>query len=179
MIKLEFFTKDDFEQLIQWIDTESLLISWSGSLFSFPLTQSSMEWYLRDTNDLNTSGALVYKAIETETGETIGHISLGGISRKNKSARISRVLIGNAANKGKGYCKQMITEVLKIGFDEMQLHRISLGVYDYNTAALKCYQAAGFSIEGTMREVLLHDGKWWSLIEMGILENEWQQKIDK
>jgi RimJ/RimL family protein N-acetyltransferase len=176
MIKLEFFTKDDFEQLIQWIDTESLLISWSGSLFSFPLTQSSMEWYLGDTNDLNTSGALVYKAVETETGETIGHISLGGISRKNKSARISRVLIGNAANKGKGYCKQMITEVLKVGFDEMQLHRISLGVYDYNTAALKCYQAAGFSIEGTMREVLLHDGKWWSLIEMGILENEWHQK---
>ncbi len=176
MIKLEFFTKDDFEQLIQWIDTESLLISWSGSLFSFPLTQSSMEWYLGDTNDLNTSGALVYKAVETETGETIGHISLGGISRKNKSARISRVLIGNAANKGKGYCKQMITEVLKVGFDEMQLHRISLGVYDYNTAALKCYQAAGFSIEGTMRDVLLHDGKWWSLIEMGILENEWHQK---
>ena len=176
MIKLEFFTKDDFEQLIQWIDTESLLISWSGSLFSFPLTQSSMEWYLCDTNDLNTSGALVYKAVETETGETIGHISLGGISRKNKSARISRVLIGNAANKGKGYCKQMITEVLKVGFDEMQLHRISLGVYDYNTAALKCYQAAGFSIEGTMREVLLHEGKWWSLIEMGILENEWHQK---
>jgi RimJ/RimL family protein N-acetyltransferase len=176
MIKLEFFTKDDFEQLIQWVDTESLLISWSGSLFSFPLTQSSMEWYLGDTNDLNTSGALVYKAVETETGETIGHISLGGISRKNKSARISRVLIGNAANKGKGYCKQMITEVLKVGFDEMQLHRISLGVYDYNTAALKCYQAAGFSIEGTMRDVLLHDGKWWSLIEMGILENEWHQK---
>lgn len=179
MIKLEFFTKDDFEQLIQWIDTESLLISWSGSLFSFPLTQSSMEWYLRDTNDLNTSGALVYKAVETETGETIGHISLGGISRKNKSARVSRVLIGNAANKGKGYCKQMITEVLKVGFDEMQLHRISLGVYDYNTAALKCYQAAGFSIEGTMREVLLHDGQWWSLIEMGILENEWHQKKGK
>jgi len=176
MIKLEFFTKDDFEQLIQWIDTESLLISWSGSLFSFPLTQSSMEWYLGDTNDLNTSGALVYKAVETETGETIGHISLGGISRKNKSARISRVLIGDAANKGKGYCKQMITEVLKIGFDQMQLHRISLGVYDYNTAALKCYQAAGFSIEGTLREVLLHEGKWWSLIEMGILENEWHQK---
>jgi RimJ/RimL family protein N-acetyltransferase len=49
-------------------------------------------------------------------------------------------------------------------------------VYDYNTAALKCYQAAGFSIEGTMRDVLLHDGKWWSLIEMGILENEWHQK---
>jgi RimJ/RimL family protein N-acetyltransferase len=176
MIQLHYFTAADFDQLIQWIDTESLLINWSGSLFSFPLTHSSMEWYIRNTNDLETADALIYKAVDSSTGETIGHISLGGISRKNKSARISRVLIGNSANKGKGYCKQMINEILKIGFDQMQLHRISLGVYDYNTAALKCYQSAGFSIEGTMREVLLHEGKWWSLIEMGILENEWQQK---
>lgn len=176
MIRLEFFTKDDFEQLIQWIDTETLLINWSGSLFSFPLTQSSMEWYIKDTNDLLKSDALVYKAVDTDTGKTVGHISLGGISRKNKSARISRVLIGDASNKGKGYCKQMITEILKVGFDQMQLHRISLGVYDYNIAALKCYKAAGFSVEGTMREVLLHDGQWWSLIEMGILEQEWKSK---
>ncbi|MEX1201597.1 MAG: GNAT family protein [Ferruginibacter sp.] len=176
MIKLEFFTKDDFQQLIQWINTETLLINWSGSLFSFPLTQSSMEWYIRNTNDLNDSDALVYKAVDTATGETVGHISLGGISRKNKSARISRVLIGNDGNKGKGYCKEMITEILKIGFNKMQLHRISLGVYDYNIAALKCYQAAGFSIEGTMREVLFQEGKWWSLIEMGILENEWNSR---
>jgi RimJ/RimL family protein N-acetyltransferase len=176
MIRLEYFTKDDFEQLIQWIDTETLLINWSGSLFSFPLSQSSMEWYIKDTNDVEKSDALVYKAVDSETGTTVGHISLGGISRKNKSARISRVLIGDADNKGKGYCKKMINEILKIGFDQMQLHRISLGVYDYNTAALKCYQSAGFSIEGTMREVLFQDGKWWSLIEMAILEQEWQQK---
>lgn len=176
MIRLEFFTKDDFEQLIQWIATETLLINWSGSLFSFPLTQSSMEWYIKDTNDVEKSDAIVYKAVDSDTGETVGHISLGGISRKNKSARISRVLIGDDANKGKGYCKQMITEILKVGFDQMQLHRISLGVYDYNVAALKCYQSAGFNIEGTMREVLLHDGKWWSLIEMGILEQEWKNR---
>lgn len=176
MIRLEFFTKEDFEQLIQWIDTETLLINWSGSLFSFPLTQKSMEWYIKDSNDLEKSDAMIYKAIDSDTGETVGHISLGGISRKNKSARISRVLIGDVSNKGKGYCKQMVTEILKVGFDQMQLHRISLGVYDYNIAALKCYQAAGFSIEGTMREILLHDGQWWSLIEMGILEHEWKNR---
>lgn len=174
MIRLEYFEPKDFDQLINWINSEELLINWAGSLFSFPLTQSSMEWYLGNTNNPEKSDALVYRVVEAESGETIGHISLGGISRKNRSARISRVLIGEERSKGKGYCKQMIKAVLKIGFEDLQLHKVSLGVYDFNSSALKCYQSAGFTIEGTMRDVLLHKEKWWSLIEMGILENEWR-----
>ncbi|RYE56813.1 MAG: N-acetyltransferase [Sphingobacteriales bacterium] len=174
MIRLERFEQKDFGQLIEWINTEELLINWAGSLFSFPLTNSSMEWYVRDTNHLEKSDAFVYRVVEEETGETVGHISLGGISRKNRSARISRVLIGSNENKGKGYCKQMIRAVIKIGFEDLKLHRISLGVYDFNTSALRCYQSAGFTIEGTMKDVLLHKGKWWSLVEMAIMEDEWR-----
>lgn len=174
MIRLEYFTPGDFTQLINWINTEALLTNWAGSLFSFPLTQESMEWYLQDTNDIATSDAFVYKVVATETNEVIGHISLGGVSRKNRSARISRVLIGDEKYKGKGYCVAMIKAVLKIGFDDLQLHRIELGVYSVNAAAIKCYRAAGLSIEGTMRDVLLHNGEWWSRIEMAILEEEWR-----
>ena len=174
MLRLEHFEPADFDQLINWINTEELLINWAGSLFSFPLTQSSMEWYARDTNNFKSSDALVYKVVEVTTNETVGHISLRGISRKNRAARVSRVLIGGDNNKGKGYCKQMINAILKIGFEDLKLHRVSLGVYDFNVAALKCYQSSGFQIEGTMRDVLLYKEKWWSLIEMGILEDEWR-----
>ncbi|MFT3979836.1 MAG: GNAT family protein [Ferruginibacter sp.] len=175
MIRLEYFTPDDFEQLINWVNTEALLTNWAGSLFSFPLTKESMEWYLQDTNDLEISDAFAYKVVEVETNTVIGHISLGGVSRKNRSARISRVLIGSDQHKGKGYCTEMMKAVLKIGFEELNLHRISLGVYHTNLSALKCYQSAGFSIEGTMRDVLLHKDEWWSLVEMGILEDEWRR----
>ncbi|RYY44792.1 MAG: N-acetyltransferase [Chitinophagaceae bacterium] len=174
MIRLEHFEQKDFSQLIKWIDSEELLLNWAGSLFSFPLTNSSMEWYLRGTNDRETSDAFVYRVVEEETNEVVGHISLGGISRKNRSARISRVLIGSGEHKGKGYCKQMIAAVIKIGFEELKLHRIALGVYDFNTSALKCYQSAGFKIEGTTRDVLLYKENWWSLVEMAILEDEWR-----
>ncbi len=174
MIKLEYFVKSDCAQLINWIKDEELLINWSGTLFHFPLTEESMNWYIEDINDLNTSSALVYKVKDTETNTVIGHISLGNISRKNQSARITRVLIGDEENKGKGFCKKMIKAILKIGFEDLHLHRISLGVYDFNTSAIKCYQKAGLMIEGNTRECLLVKDKWWSLIEMSILENEWK-----
>jgi RimJ/RimL family protein N-acetyltransferase len=176
MIRLEYFEEKDFEQLMNWINSEELMINWAGSLFSFPLSQRAMAWYIRNTNDLDKADALVYKVIDEQTGEAVGHISLGGISRKNKSARISRVLVGSTAHKGKGLCKHMIRAVCKIGFEELGLHRISLGVYSFNESAIKCYQSSGFSIEGVSRDSLLHNGEFWSLVEMSILENEWRDQ---
>ncbi len=174
MIRLEYFDSNDINQLIEWIHSEELLINWAGSTFNFPLTQKSMQWYLKDTNNPQSSDAFLYKVIDQQTNEAVGHISLGGISRKNRSARISRVLIGSSQHKGKGYCKDMIKAVLKFGFEELKLHRISLGVYDFNTAAIKCYQAAGFSVDGNMRDILFFKNHFWSLVEMSILEDEWQ-----
>jgi RimJ/RimL family protein N-acetyltransferase len=175
MITLEYFTNEDFTQLMDWIKDEEALMNWSGSLFNFPLTQQSMQWYIEDVNDINKSDAFIYKAIETATQKVVGHISLGGISKKNKAARISRVLV-NPDFQGKGYCCQMIKAVLKIGFKDLQLHRICLGVYDFNKAAIRCYQKAGLVIEGTNRDCLLFKGQWWSLVEMSILEGEWSGK---
>jgi len=173
MIRLEYFTPEDFKQLIEWISDETILMNWSGALFSFPLTRSSMEWYIEDVNDIKTSEAFIYKAVDITTGKTVGHISLGGISKKNKAGRISRVLVA-PEYQGKGYCRQMVSAVLKIGFEELQLHRICLGVYDFNTAAISCYQKAGLVIEGTNRDCLLFKDEWWSLVEMSMLEEEWR-----
>ena len=72
MIRLELFGPDDFQQLIDWVDSEELLIQWCGSLFSFPLTTQSLEWYIRDTNVVSESDAFVYKAVDTETGNAWG-----------------------------------------------------------------------------------------------------------
>ncbi|WP_133273477.1 GNAT family N-acetyltransferase [Hymenobacter radiodurans] len=174
MIKLEYFTPADFKQLIQWIDNEQLLKEWSGSLFSFPLTKASLTWYIEGANDLTDPDAFIYKAIDTDTGETVGHISLGSFSETNKAARITRVLIGNTAARGRGYCQGMVKAVLRIGFEELGLHRISLGVYDFNEAAIGCYKKAGLKTEGIMRDVVRYKDGYWSLVEMAMLEDEWR-----
>jgi len=173
MIRLEYFERSDFAQLMEWLKDEETLMNWSGSLFSFPLTEASLDWYLEDVNVMPSSDAFVYRAVDTVTGKTVGHISLGGVSKKNRSARISRVFV-DINERGKGYCHQMLSAVLKIGFEDLKLHRISLGVYDFNTSAIRCYQKAGMLIEGTERDVLLFKGNWWSLLEMSILEQEWK-----
>jgi RimJ/RimL family protein N-acetyltransferase len=171
MIRLEYFTKEDFQQLINWINTEELLMNWSGRMFLFPLTEDSLDWYIKDTNNINEPDAFVYKAID-EAGNVVGHISLGGISTTNKNARINRVFVSPDA-RGRSICQQMVEAVLKIGFEKLKLHRIALGAYDSNKAAIKCYEKAGMKIEGINRHIFLYNGQYWSMVEMAMLEDEW------
>lgn len=146
VIKLESFKKSDFKQLINWINSEEFLIQWSGNAFTFPLDEQQLEKYIESTN------TLAFKVVDEETSDVIGHISLGQIDNINKSARIGKVLVGNTKMRGRSIGKHMMKAVLHIAFDELKLHRVTLGVYDFNTSAISCYEKIGFVKEGLLRE---------------------------
>ena len=174
MITLEPFTAADFTQLIAWVDDERLMKEWSGSMFAFPLTESGLDWYVEGANNLHDPNVFIYKGVDAKTGATVGHISLGGISQRDRAGRITRVLVGNSSERRRGICQGMVRALLRIGFEDLHLHRISLGVYDFNHAAVRCYLKCGFRQEGLLRDVVRHGEGYWSLIEMGILEDEWR-----
>ncbi|MFE5431234.1 GNAT family N-acetyltransferase [Peribacillus simplex] len=172
MIELKYFERSDFQQLINWIDTPEFLLQWGGPNFSFPLTEEQLENYLIDANK-DDSNTLVYGVLHKATGKVIGHISLGNIDRKHKSARVGKVLVGDKDVRGKGIGQLMMKEILKVAFDELRLHRVSLGVFDFNTSAIACYEKEGFVKEGLLRDSRKIGDAYWSLWEMSILENEW------
>ena len=57
----------------------------------------------------------------------------------------------------------------------LNLHRVSLDVFEYNTRALRSYQKAGFVTEGRQRQALQRNGRAWDVIYMGILREEWMK----
>jgi RimJ/RimL family protein N-acetyltransferase len=172
MVELQYFERSDFKQLIHWIDSPEFLLQWGGPQFDYPLNESQLEKYIENANH-ETSDTLVYKVIHKETGNVIGHISLGNIDRKNKSARIGKVLVGDKNIRGQGIGQLIVKEILKIAFEELKLHRVSLGVFDFNQSAIACYEKAGFKKEGLLRDCRKIGNEYWSLWEMSILENEW------
>ena len=50
MIKLEPFTKIDFNRIISWIESEEDLIQFAGPAFIFPLTEDQLYKYLENQN---------------------------------------------------------------------------------------------------------------------------------
>lgn len=81
--------------------------------------------------------------------------------------------IGDPAYRGKGYGSDALRLILNYAFNEVGLYRVGLTVMEYNSAAIKSYERAGFVREGAKRKVVLRDGKRYDLVYYGILRDEW------
>jgi len=69
----------------------------------------------------------------------------------------------------------MLIEVLYYGFQKLQLNRIGLAVFDFNTPAINCYKKLGFVLEGTLRQSVKVGDSFWNCLLMSVLQKEWQK----
>lgn len=166
MIHLEKFEKSDYNRLINWIDSEELMVIFGGQIFDFPITHKQLDLYI------DQSDRLVFKVIETSSKEIIGHAELNAINPRRSNARICRVLVGDKKYRNKGYGSLIINKLVNIGFTELKLHRLDLGVYDFNKQAIKCYEKCGFETEGLLRDNMRFKEVFWSSYNMSILNNK-------
>ena len=172
MIELQLFEETDIDRLISWVKSPEFLLQWAGPVFTYPLDWDQLMKHLEGAKGKNPK-RIVYKAVDTETEKVVGHIEWNNIDRENRSATISRVLAAPDA-RGKGIGTAMINEMVRIGFEEFNLHRIELRVFDFNQSAIKCYEKAGFKKEGILRETSRFEDEYWSVYQMSMLENEWE-----
>ena len=83
--------------------------------------------------------------------------------------------IGEREFWGKGYGTDVMKVILRYAFTEVNLHRVTLIVFEFNPRAIRSYEKAGFRHEGRMRQVLNKEGRRWDILMMGILRDEWME----
>ncbi len=115
-------------------------------------------------------GAL-YLAIE-HGGKVVGYTFLDQIDWGHRHATETGVLVGPPNLWDKGLGRAAFGLILMHGFDDLALHRASLGVLEENVRAIRSYEALGFRREGNRREALLLDSGWVDTLMMGVLAPE-------
>ncbi|UCC69229.1 MAG: GNAT family N-acetyltransferase [Armatimonadota bacterium] len=85
-----------------------------------------------------------------------------------------RIGIENLHYWGKGYGTEVTQLILRYAFETLELHRVHLRVTAYNVRARRCYEKAGFRIEGILRKSFQVDGEWQDDVLMAILREEWE-----
>ncbi len=173
MIALRPFDRSDFSRLIGWVTSPAFLLQWAGPLFTHPLDTEQLDRYLRESQG-DPPTRLIFTAVEVETGAAVGHIEIAKIDPRNRSATLSRVLVGDPDRRGKGTGVEIVRCALEIGFGRLGLHRIDLVVFDFNAGAIACYERAGFLTEGRLREARRFGEEYLTLVQMSILEQEWR-----
>ncbi len=110
-----------------------------------------------------------------EGDQLIGSISLDDISIPHRHAELG-ILIGDKSCWSKGYGTEAMNLMIEYGFNQLNLHRIYLFVYDFNARAVRAYEKVGFKREGVLRDHGYRNGEYYDNYAMSILEDEWRAK---
>ena len=94
-ISLRQFTRDDFPRLIAWVDESGadFFAQWAGTAFQFPLDEAQLEAHLAEAEGPEATRR-IFAAVEQTSGEVVGHVELGHLNRTQRTATISRLLVG-------------------------------------------------------------------------------------
>jgi len=158
---------DDAPRFVKWLKDEEVRKFLSANPKGVSLKEEK-EWIKSLAKKKKSEK---HFAIDTKENIHIGSLALH-LNLKNKSAKLG-ISIGDKNYWGKGYGIEATQLLLNHGFTKLKLHRIELGVYNYNKRAINLYKKFGFKKEGVKREAVFWKGKFYDLIQMGILQKEW------
>ncbi|WP_291579743.1 GNAT family N-acetyltransferase [Clostridium sp. UBA6640] len=112
---------------------------------------------------------------EKSTNKPVGYVIIAGVKNPNRNIEFRRIVI---SNKGKGFGRETLRLVKKIAFERLNAHRLWLDVRYKNQRAQDLYKLEGFIKEGILRECVLYNENYESLIVMSILRNEYINKLN-
>lgn len=154
-----------------------LMMKWRNSARDYFLDDSLMtienqeSWfrnYLQNSTDK-------FFIIQTPDGRCVGTVCLYHLDFENRSAEIGRLIIGEKAFLGKGYAFDACRTLISYSFDELNLNRIYLYVFETNQRAISLYEGLGFVREGVLREAVLRNGKRLNILIMSVLRREFRR----
>src|SRR5437870_1484644 len=149
LVNLRAREMSDAERSAAWSGTPDM-IRFMGDRYQAPLP--AIESYLREELLQPPAYGEQLFAIETKDGRHIGNMGPSDVEPEQRRARIA-IRIGEVADRSKGYGSDAMRTFVRFAFEEMNLNRIELEVFEYNHRAITAYKKCGFVGEARLRLV--------------------------
>lgn len=167
LIQLRELRRGDSQVLYGWINDRDLVVH--NAPYRPVGIVAHEDWF--DSMLMSHLDVVMFGIETVDSSELIGTCQLLKIHPVHRNAEL-QIRIGNEAHRGKGFGSQAIRLLTAFGFNDLNLHRIYLHVFDSNALALKAYRKCGFVEEGTLRDGAFIDGKWVDIVMMAKLRGE-------
>lgn len=123
--------------------------------------------------ELTEPGQWLVLAIELrESGTVIGEVLLKWASETDRQGEIGFAL--HTSYQGKGLAAEAAREMLRVGFEELGLHRIVAVLDDRNDASARLLERLGMRREAHFIDALRFKGEWASEYVYALLEDDWR-----
>ena len=172
-VTLRPVNKSDVEYLTRWVSDTEVTRFITPYL---PITEMAEEKYVEGLS-LNTSGSIAYfmiDAIEPPRNKPIGAIEIGDINTNDHIGSFG-ISIGEKDYWSKGYGTEAAQLIIRYGFEQLNLHRVSSVVFSFNERSRRLHRKVGFIQEGIKREAWYRDGEYHDEVLFGLLRKEWQE----
>ena len=156
---LRAFERDDAERCYRWMNDPSIVRTLKSR---YPIAfQIEMQW-LERAMDLHAAER--HFAIERKDDRThIGNASIHDIDWVSRTASFG-LFIGEPAAWNRGFGTDAIRTLVRFAFDEMNLQKLRIQVFDYNDRAKHILEAQGFVQEGRLRREFYRDGAYHDIV---------------
>lgn len=175
-IRFRAIEKDDLPNFVKWLNDPEVK---QGLSMIMPLSLAEEEKWFEELlkKSLYEKPLAIEIQPDPQVDEWIfvGNCGLFGIDWQNQFAEIG-IHIGEKGYWNQGFGTKAIRLILKHGFDNLNLHRLWLRVFENNPRAIRSYEKAGFTLEGKFRQAQYLDGKYVDVIIMSMLKSEWQEQ---
>ena len=147
-------------------------------LMSPPFPEGEVVAWIRDRREAwekreRFAAAVVLK----QTDELIGTCSLINVSREHMNAELIYWL--GKPYWGKGYMTEAAGRMLKFGFEELELERISVGCFARNKTSARVIEKLGLKYESCARHKFLKDGKFLDELRFGMIRTDYRGKSNQ
>jgi len=164
-VTLRAIEREDLPNYVHWLNDPRVL-RYFGRFTPLSLAQEE-KWY----EDMLQDRTVRSFAIEFE-GQHIGGGGFGDIDAFHRCAEVG-LFIGRPDLWNQGLGRDVLTTLLRFGFEEMNLHRIYLRVFAENERAVHLYESLGFQHEGRWRQAEFRHGRYHDILWLSVLEDEW------
>lgn len=164
-IKYRPFQKSDIDLRVKWLNNPLVnrVLNWHvRDVGTTPRKQK--EWYEKYSKDENDKRFVILA-----NGKPVGIVGLTEISPIDRNGMLY-IFIGDDNYRGQGIGTEAIKFILDYGFGKLGLHKIGLITNSYNVRAIKLYKSFGFVDEGTQKEHIFYQGKFYDLVYMGLIK---------
>lgn len=166
------------DALFQTIQTEPISFMNSNARLMRPQSRKDAADYQNYVATESLLGVVICIAPEaTEDGQavSIGVVHLKAPFRPDAPHRHTELGIDiTEAYQGKGYGSEAIRWAVNWAFNIAGLHRVGIRAFEWNYGARRLYERLGFKHEGTSREILWNNGRFWDDYQYGMLDWEWR-----
>jgi len=163
----------DIDAIMEWWNTYETR---RFLLYYIPHSRSQEEEWIKNTiARANEKQEFTFAIINNADNEFLGTCDIRAIEWMYRSASIG-IAIHNPANHGKGFGTDALVSLLKFAFRTLNLHRVQLGVFEFNDRAKHIYKKVGFTETGRRRKYAYFEGNYYDEIMMDILSDEFFER---